>query len=97
MNYWLSFHPAVKKDLRRVDIKAREQIISFILPQLVDDPFQGLPLAGPLRGIWKYRVFISSVWYRIAYTINTKQKELTILAVGPRGSFYSQLRRRIKK
>lgn len=97
MTFGIRSHPAVKKDLRRIDPRAREQVTSSILPKLSNDPFQGVPLVGPLRGIWKYRVFILGVWYRIAYLVDTQQKEIIILAIGSRGGFYERLKRRSKR
>lgn len=97
MKYLLRFHPAVRKDLRNVDPKARSIIISTTLPNFIADPFQGTPLSGPLRGYWKHRVFVLSVWYRIAYEIDIKLREVVIIAIGPRGGFYQHLRHRTKK
>ena len=68
-----------------------------MLPQLAADPFQGVPLTGPLRGYWKYRVFLFGVWYRVAYTLDARMKEVLIIAIGPRGGFYERMRQRVRK
>ena len=97
MSFYLRSHPAVRKDLRRIAPPARDEIIFSILPKLEENPFLGTNLTGSLRGYWKYRVFLFGVWYRIGYTIDTKRREVVILAVGPRGGFYERLHRRLKK
>ena len=66
-------------------------------PQLAADPFQGVPLTGPLRGYWKYRVFLCGVQYRVAYVIDVRKKEVVIIAIGPRGGFYERMRKRVRK
>ena len=75
MKYSLGFHPATRKDLRRIAVNARDKILFAILPELSANPFKGIPLSGPLRGFYKYRVFLFVVWYRIVYKIYTKQRE----------------------
>ena len=95
MNYAVTFHPALRKDLKRIAPKAREEIISRIIPQLAINPFIGVRLVGPLRDYWKQRIFISGVWYRMAYALDVSKREVIIVAIGPRGGFYNRLRHRL--
>ncbi len=97
MIYRLKSHPAVKKDLRHIAPDARDEILNKVLSKLEENPFLGMPLTGPLRGYWKYRVFLLRVWYRIGYSIDTEHHEMVVIAIGARGGFYQRLRRRLKK
>jgi len=97
VSYLTQFHPAVRKDLRRINPRAREDILLSVLPELQKDPYIGTLLTGPLRGIYKYRIFISGVWYRIAYSIDSECREIIVLAIGARGEFYDRLSRRLGK
>lgn len=93
MVWILRFHPAVKKDLRRLSYEARNFIIHNSFPELAANPYQGEQLHGPLKRFWK----VYSGGYRIAYSIDNTRKEVVILDVGPRGGFYERLRRRLGK
>ena len=42
------YHPAVKKDLKKIDIQTRKEIQDEWLPILLQYPYQGQVLAGPL-------------------------------------------------
>lgn len=91
MLWRLRFHPAVRKDLRRLPQAEARFIVSELLPRLGVNPFGGEPLHGPLRDFWKYR----SGEYRIAYLLDKAQSEIVVLEIGPRGGFYERLRRRL--
>ena len=94
MSYALRFHPAVRKDLKKITRQARDHLTDVIFPLIGGDPHVGTRLTGPLRGMWKYRVIFFGVWYRIAYRIDADYNEVVILAVGPRDGFYPRLQRR---
>ena len=93
MSWSLRFHPAVRKDLRRLSPEARNFILSTMLPLIAADPHRGETLHGPLRGFWKYR----SGEYRIAYELDATRHEIIILEIGLRGGFYERLRKRMKR
>ena len=93
MSWSIRFHPAIKKDLRRLSGEVRDLIVKKVFPVISKDPHIGEPLRGPLKGFWKYVIGE----YRIAYSVDSKRKEMIILEVGPRGGFYERLRRRLEK
>ena len=93
MVWILRFHPAVKKDLRRLSREARNFIICNSFPELEINPYQGEQLHGPLKGFRK----VYSGEYRIAYSIDNTRKEVVIIDVGSRGGFYERLRHRLGK
>ena len=50
MIYKDQYHPAVKKDLKKIDAGVRERIKNELIPKLLSDPQDGEKLAGPLKG-----------------------------------------------
>lgn len=93
MSWALRFHPAVKKDLRRLSPEARNFILGDRLPPLGRDPFRGELLHGPLKGLRK----LQTGEIRIAYAVDERRHEIVVLEIGPRGGFYERLRRRMRR
>lgn len=93
MPWIISFHPAVRKDLRRLSKEAADFILNDAALSLAENPYCGDMLHGPLRGVWKLR----SGEYRVAYCIDEKRHEVVVLEIGSRGGFYARLRNRLRK
>ncbi len=94
MSWTLRFHPATRKDIRRLSQERRDFILNNVLPKISTDPHQnGSPLHGPLKGLWKHQAGGD----RIAYAIDQKLKEVIIIEIGPRGGFYKRLHKRLQK
>lgn len=93
MPWTLRFHPAIKKDLRRLSNERRNFILHEALLSLSQDPYRGEPLHGPLRGLRRYTIGDE----RIAYNVDEKSQEILVLHVGLRGGFYERLRRRARR
>lgn len=93
MSWSLRFHPAVRKDLRRLSPEARNFILGDRLTALGRDPFRGEPLHGPLKGLRKLQMGE----LRIVYAVDERRHEVVVLEIGPRGGFYERLRRRLRK
>jgi mRNA-degrading endonuclease RelE of RelBE toxin-antitoxin system len=64
------YHPRVKKDLRKLDVRTRELIKTTHIPAILSDPSVGQTLVGNLAGIHSYRLKIANQQYRIAYQMN---------------------------
>lgn len=90
------YHPAVKKDLKKIDKSAKDDIKEIWTPKLLSKPFEGEELTGPLAGIRSYHFSIERVQYRIAYSINENEHIIKILMIAKRESFYQILKRRLK-
>jgi len=90
------YHPAVKKDLRKIDRGAREKIKDVWLPKLLSDPHEGKELTGPLSGIRSYHFKVENVQYRIAYVLEENDLIINVLMIAKRESFYQILSKRIK-
>ena len=63
---------------------------------LLEDPYCYEELKGPLRGIRSYHFAYGKTQYRIAYRILEEKKEIEVVLVKSRESFYQTLRRIIK-
>ena len=90
------YHPAVKKDLKKIDAGVREKIKNEWIPKLLSEPQEGKELTGPLTGIHSYHFKVGKMHYRIAYVIEKDDFILNILMIAKRESFYKILRKRIK-
>ncbi len=90
------YHPAVKKDLRKIDRNAREKIKNVWLPKILSEPHEGKELTGPLSGIRSYHLKVGKVQYRIAYVLEENDFIINVLMIAKRESFYQILSKRIK-
>ncbi|QTA81081.1 RelE/ParE toxin domain-containing protein [Desulfonema limicola] len=50
------YHPQVKKDLKKLDIKLRRLIEAEYIPEILSAPQKGDPLVGDLRDIRSYHL-----------------------------------------
>jgi len=69
-----NLHPLIKNHIRSA------------LQTLLDDPYSGKSLKEELHGLRSYRV----KRYRIIYRVVRKNKELEIIAIGPRRNIYEE-------
>jgi addiction module RelE/StbE family toxin len=90
------YHPAVKKDLKKIDKSTKDDIKEIWIPKLLSKPFEGEELTGPLAGIRSYHFSVGRVQYRIAYSINENKNIIKMLMIAKRESFYQILKRRLK-
>ena len=72
------------------EIKA---VMKAALKTIVEDPHSGKLLKDELKGLRSYRV----KRYRIVYRVIEKQKQLEIIAIGPRKNIYEETFRLIRK
>ena len=90
-----AYHPRVKKDLKKLDARIREEIKTTHIPAILSDPSVGQVLVGDLAGIHSYHFKIANQQYRIAYVVSEEQERVFILMIGKRESFYDILKRRM--
>jgi len=84
LTYKLTFHPGVKKDLRKIPKIIVNKIEQAIL-DLSINPFLGYKLEGKYKGLMAYDF---SYRYRIIYGINKTKGLLTIYEIWHRGRDY---------
>jgi len=90
--YQISMAPSAHRRYKKFD-PGLQQKIKEEAKKLSEDPYNYEELKGPLRGIISYHFAYSKTKYRIAYRILESEKEIEIVLVKSRESFYDILRR----
>jgi len=87
MPWRVRFEKNAQKDLAQIGAADRQRIARFIRDRLVDSDNPrdvGEPLAGPLKGYWKYRVGN----YRIIASIEDAVVTVVVVLIGNRREVY---------
>ena len=92
--YKVSYHPRVKKDLKKLDRPVVKEIQEVHIPKILQNPKESKALVKNLAGIFSYHFRYEKQSYRIAYLIDESQEVVAILLIGKREGFYDVLRRR---
>lgn len=87
--------PAAHRRYKRFAALLREKVRQE-LRTLAHEPYQHEELSGPLRGIRSYHFTHEGTQYRIAYRIVEEKKQIEIVLVKSRESFYQTLRRIVR-
>jgi len=83
--YNVIWHEQALDDLKALDRKAAGKIVSRVKGYLSQDPEKlGKPLKGVLKGLYRYRIGD----YRIMYSIDRGENQISILYVGRRKDIY---------
>jgi len=56
LEYRIEYKASVARDLRKLDKKTADRILSKVETDLSRDPNRGLPLKGEFEGLFRYRV-----------------------------------------
>ncbi len=83
--------PSAKRSLKKLPLKLREELINTT-KILEKYPLTGEKLTGSLDFLYSFHFKYNSVHYRVAYTINRKQKIIIIHFAAKRENFYEKLR-----
>lgn len=89
------YHPQVRKDLKKLDKKLRQDIELIHLPSLLEQPEQGAELTGDLSGIQAYHFISHNQSCRIAYLVDEQEGMVFVLMIAKRENFYTVLKRRM--
>ena len=81
--YRLKLTTKAKRELKNISHR-HKIVLSNIFEDIKDDPFIGKPLGRELAGRFSYKVSV----FRINYKVNKKDKIITILSAGHRGTVY---------
>ena len=93
--YQVFMAPSAHRRYKKFDPLLKEKIKEEA-NKLSEDPHRYEELKGPLRGIRSYHFDYSRTQYRIAYRILEERKQIEVVLVKSRESFYQTLRRIIK-
>ena len=89
------FHPAIKKDLRKLPDGLVDFLETNILKQLEQPNPEGIALRGSLHGLYKIRFRFEKQSYRLVFQI-LEDTTRFVLMIGKRGEFYERLELRLK-
>lgn len=87
MTWKVEFDEAARKELRKLDRQAQQDILRYLRERIAtdDDPRRfGKALARELAGLWRYRV----QHYRLIYHIEDQILTVLVLRVGHRKDIY---------
>lgn len=85
MAYRVLWHEHALNDLKELDRQTAGKIVSRVKGHLSQDPEKlGKPLKGVLKGLYRYRIGD----YRIMYSIDRGDNQISILYVGRRKDIY---------
>ncbi len=83
MPFILKSSARFERDFTKLDSETQRRIDEFVI-ELRERPYLGKPTHGELRG--KFSLRIGN--YRVIYTLNEKEKSVTLIAVGHRRAIY---------
>lgn len=83
----VEYAKSVVKDLRPLPKPVRERALNVVETVLANDPYQGKPLTGPNRGLYRFRVGD----YRIIYSIEKEKLVVLVLRIRHRKDAYRGL------
>ena len=95
--YKLQYAPASVKYLKKLRNKELKSRLKAAIYEIAENPYIGEAKIGDLEGIFGYDVYYDNTNYEIAYTIRNREVIVTIIMVGTREIFYSELKRYIKR
>jgi len=92
----LKFHPAVKRDLKKIEKSVAREIRNEHFMSIKENPSAEETLLHIFKGLKSYHFKAGSVEYRIIYEIHEHENIVVVLFIGKRENLYSKLKRRIE-
>ena len=83
----VEYAKSVTKDLKSLPKQLRARALNVAEDILARDPYQGRPLAGPYKGLYRFRVGE----YRIVYSIEKDRLVVFVLRIRLRTDVYRGL------
>ena len=90
-----AYHPRIKAEIKKFDLRLKEEIRKTHIPAILENPRIGKKLQGKLSNVYSYHFRYKGQSYRIAYTVDEINKIVGVLKIGKRENFYDILKRRI--
>jgi len=91
----LKFHPAVKRDLKKIGKSVAREIKDKYFRNIKENPYTAENLSHMFKGLKSYHFKSGTVEYRIIYEIYEYENIVIVLLIGKRENLYSKLERRI--
>lgn len=92
MNYSVESVPKVNR-LKRKLTPNLQRTINAEVDKIAQDPYGGERKTGDLSNVFIHKFKHYTLQLLIGYTINEKERKITILAIGPHENFYRDLKR----
>ena len=92
----LRFHPAVKRDLKKIGKSVAREIKDKHFRNIKENPSISENLSHIFKGLQSYHLKSGTVEYRIIYEIHQDENLVIVLLIGKRENLYSKLKRRIE-
>jgi mRNA interferase RelE/StbE len=80
----VEYAKSVAKDLKPLPKRVRERALETVENVLANDPFQGKPLSGSYKGLYRFRIGE----YRIIYSIERDKLVVFVLRIRHRKDAY---------
>ena len=90
----LIFHPAVKKDLKKIEKSVADEIRGRHFVRIKENPFAAENLLHIFKGLKSYHFKSGNTEYRIIYEVYEDKNVIAVLLIGKREHLYEKLRRR---
>ena len=94
MSFTILYHPAVKRDVKKLNKSVAKIIQKEISQEIANNPFNGKQIKSRFS-IYAWRIRKSKTDYRIAYEIRQDKQEVVVLMIKSRENFYKELDKRI--
>jgi addiction module RelE/StbE family toxin len=91
----LRFHPAVKRDLKKIGKSVAREIKDKHFRNIKKNPSASENLSHMFKGLKSYHFKSGTVEYRIIYEIYQNENIAIVLLIGKRENLYSKLKRRV--
>ena len=83
---------SAKRVIKKLPFELRKEIY-YQIKKLKENPDLAIRLVRPLHFVYSLHFSFRGVQYRVAYTINSGEQEITVHLAGPRENFYKRLGR----
>ncbi|NOR77769.1 MAG: type II toxin-antitoxin system mRNA interferase toxin, RelE/StbE family [Methanophagales archaeon] len=93
----LRFHPAVKKDLKKIEKSVADEIRGSHFVKIKKNPFVAENLLHVFKGLKSYHFKSGNTEYRIIYEVYKDENIILVLLIGNREHLYEKLRRRRRR
>lgn len=98
MNGWrVLITPSAERAIRKLPKKCGEFVFEAFPKVAKENPLAGQQLSGPLSWLRSFHFSVEGKPYRVAYSLDSRKREIIIHYGGYRGGFYERLRKHLQR
>ncbi len=86
---------AVKKDIKTLHPKLKDEIQSNHFRKIKESPFGSHELGYAFKGLRSYHFSFEGIQFRIVYEVFEEDSLIVVIMIGTRERFYEKLKRRL--